>query len=122
MSDNACLTFRPSRWCRITHWPRWPWQPKRVDPRARIWGTQPYLVEIRENGTTIGWHPVDSTEITTVIEVGRWTALCSLFRARKFALRLRFDPEYRSPEAIEQARRSEETLRLAYLSDADIKS
>jgi hypothetical protein len=111
---NTYLQFHPSWWWKVTHWDRWPWQPKWIGPHGRTWGAKPYAVEVRENGTPIGWTPVDSIEVTTVIEVGGWSALRSLFKKTRLEVMFGADPEYRSPEVIEQTRRSEETLRLTY--------
>lgn len=89
------LAFRPGLWWRFCHRLPWPWRPKRAVLPS--WGKQPYIVEVRERGTTIGWHSVDSLETTTVIEIGRWTAFSSLFRPARFEIRQRTDLAYGAP-------------------------
>ncbi len=94
--------FKPSLWQRFKWSSRWPWSPKRHRAEHREWGTQPWLVEVREDHVTIGWSPVDSGETTTVIVVGRWSALRALFGFShlEFEVRCGADLAYRKPTAV----------------------
>jgi len=92
------MEFRPNLWQRICWWDRWPWRPRAITLEDRIWGKQPYLVTVRENGVLIGWHPVDSAEVGTTVVVGRWSALAGIFSPRKYEVIVGRDPEWRDPE------------------------
>ncbi len=93
------VEFRPTIWQRICWWSKWPWSVRPVPHDARRWGTQPYLVEVRENEITIGWHPVDSSEAVTVLIPNRWASLVSLIKPRRYEVRIGRDPDWRETEA-----------------------
>lgn len=90
--------FRPSLWWRFVHSRRWPWTPHSVAPDEREWGTQPYLVTVLENGYLIGWHPVDSPQVTTAVVPSRWSHLAGLFVPRRYEVQVGSDPEWMERE------------------------
>jgi hypothetical protein len=74
--------------------------------RPEPWGTQPYLVEIHQDTTRIGWHPVESWDHRTVgVLFDRWTGLRILFGRTplKFEVTIFKDPEWTEPKPVEVA-------------------
>lgn len=88
MSVNQYAEFKPSVWQRIAWWDRWPWRPKVVPPDQRQRGEQSYVVIVRENDAIVGWHPVDTAEVTTEIVLGRWTCLAGLVKPPRFEVEI----------------------------------
>ena len=86
--------YRPSIWQRLAAWDHWPWHPKIVRYDDRIFGTEPYLVNVMENDRMIGWHPVDSTELRTEIHVSRWSALRGVISPLRYTFTVGRDPGY----------------------------
>lgn len=73
---NQAQESKPRLWWRLVGH-RLPWN-RGMPPWERDYGLEPYVVQVRRNGITIGHHCVDSWQATTVIEVDRWDALYGL--------------------------------------------
>ncbi len=97
---NEASVRKPGLWWRLVGH-RLPWN-RSMRPDSRVYGTQPYLVQVRRNGHTIGHHPVESWQNTTGIVVDRWDAFYGLITGRlRFTIMVRMDPEYSRPRPEE---------------------
>lgn len=108
MNVNYAAEYKPSVWQRIAWWHRWPWRPPVVPPDQRVWGTQPRLVIVREDGVPIGWHPLDSDQATVVIVLGRWSCLAGIIRVPHFEVEFTRDSGWRAPTNQADEQREEE--------------
>ena len=91
--------FKPSLWQRFCWWHRWPWRVHGLDYTQRVYGSQPYIVMVRENGVIIGWHAVDSAEVTTGIVPGRWSSFAGLFVPRTYEISVGKDPGWKASDS-----------------------